>query len=522
MMFRNGYNFLALLTLLALAVAASSSSVKCVRLASSTPAFHVQLTLFQIPSDPCWPSPTTWTSLNETLSGRVLPTTLASSVCPQGGAGSETWIVNASSANDVKSTLHFAREHNLKINVNNTGHAGYGRSSTCGALFIAIGHMKGVDFHNSYTPQSCSPNHSHMAATLGVGQQDDETFQALAKYNAVTVGGTFDTVGIVGWAAGGGHGWLTSTYGIGTDNIFEVEIVTPTGEILVANSCQNEDIFWATRGGGGGTFGVITSIVMKAYPMPETTVWLWNVNAKNDTDIRKWWHLVTEMHARMPQVKDDGFQGYYTIAGPKEGPLAMGGYFMAYNKSNATITQAIDDFIAPAYAADDLVSVTSNITRYTRWIDAYNDLPKQTRDKSDGPGGTISATRLLTKEALTSDVEASARMFEAVGPQAEDFEKGISSHIIAGSLIASSVPVDSALNPAWRDTTVHLIVKSAWTEKLDEVHVFSFRAAATNKTGRAMRGLAPESGCYVNEVGFLFLPYASLYCCLFSLESPSA
>lgn len=52
--------------------------------------------------------------------------------------------------------------------------------------------MKGLEFHESYTPQSCSRNVSHMAATLGAGEQDDDVYQALAKYNAVTVGGTFD------------------------------------------------------------------------------------------------------------------------------------------------------------------------------------------------------------------------------------------------------------------------------------------------------------------------------------------
>jgi hypothetical protein len=360
--------------------------------------------------------------------------------------------------------------------------------------------MKGVDFHSSYIPQSCSANHSHMAATLGAGQQDDETFQALAAHNAVTVGGTFDTVGIVGWATGGGHGWLTSSYGMGADNIFEIEIVTPTGAILVANECQNSDIFWATRGGGGGTFGVITRITMKAYPMPQTTVWLWNIQGKNNTDAKEWWRLVASLHANMPAVNEAGFQGYYTIAGAKKGPLAMGGYFMAYDKSNSSITTAISDFLAPAREASHLVATpTSTITAYTRWIDAYNALPKQTRDSSSGPGGLTSITRLLTADSLTQDLDASTRMFEAIGPQQSDYEKGMSSHILAGSLIASSKPVNSALNPAWRTASVHMIVKSAWDTALPESVVRGFQDAATNRTGRAMRSAAPDSGCYVNE-----------------------
>jgi hypothetical protein len=219
---------------------------------------------------------------------------------------------------------------------------------------------------------------------------------------------------------------MTSEYGLGADNIFEVVIVTPSGEVLVANECQNTDIFWATRGGGGGTFGVITSVTMKAYPMPQTTIWLWNINAKNSTSSSEWWSLVAQLHAKLPALNEQGFQGFYTIAGPAEGPLSMGGYFMAYNKSNATVEQSISTILKDAKAASDLVSVTSIVTRYDAWIDAYNDLPKQVRDSTEGPGDTISTTRLLTKQALTEDSEALAKMFEKVGPHTEDF--AVSSH----------------------------------------------------------------------------------------------
>ncbi|KAF2183999.1 FAD binding domain protein [Zopfia rhizophila CBS 207.26] len=471
----------ALLSIASTAAAASNSSCKC------------------IPSDPCWPSATTWASLNETLTGRVLPTELPKSVCPRGGIGSQTYVVNATNATHVQTTLQFAREHNLKVNVNNTGHSGPGRSSTCGALFISTHHMKGLEFHQSYIPHSCAGNSSHMAASLGAGEQDDDVFQALAKYNAVAVGGTFNTVGIVGWSTGGGHGWLTSSYGMGADNIFEVEIVTPSGDIVIANECQNTQLFWAVRGGGGGTFGVITRITMKAYPMPQTTQWLWNVSTKNGTDTRDWWRLVAELHVKMVQINELGFQGYYTITGPKNGPLSMGGFFFAYDKSSSVIQNAMEPFVSHVNSAKDLASLSSNITRYDRWIDAYNALPKQTRDSSNGQGGTISTTRLLTRKGLTEDIDVSAKMFEATGPHAEEYESGIASHILAGSLIASSKPVNNALNPAWRGTAVHMIVKINWSDNLPEEQVLHFHDMMTNKTGYAMRKLSPDSGCYVNE-----------------------
>lgn len=53
-------------------------------------------------------------------------------------------------------------------------------------------YMKGIEFHTNFSPQSCSRNISHMAATLGAGEQDDDVFEALAKHEAVTVGGTYD------------------------------------------------------------------------------------------------------------------------------------------------------------------------------------------------------------------------------------------------------------------------------------------------------------------------------------------
>lgn len=73
---------------------------------------------------------------------------------------------------------------------------------------------------------------------------------------------------------------------------------------------------------------------------------------------------------------------------------------------------------------------------------------------------------------------------------------------MAGALVASSKPVDSALNPAWRDTAVHMIVKTSWTANFTQARVDELQNDGTNRTGAAMRQLSPDSGCYVNEVRF--------------------
>jgi hypothetical protein len=158
----------------------------------------------------------------------VLPLTLPESICPDGGEASRTYKVNATDAKHVQIALQFASEHNLKVNVNNTGHAGPVTQrydiclvlSACSSLtyvlqecilwrfVVSYGkltilkleayytsihthYMKGLEFYQEYTPQSCPRNITHMAATLGAGEQGDDVFQAIAKYNAVTVGGTY-------------------------------------------------------------------------------------------------------------------------------------------------------------------------------------------------------------------------------------------------------------------------------------------------------------------------------------------
>ena len=68
---------------------------------------------------------------------------------------------------------------------------------------------------------------------------------------------------------GGGHSSLSPLHGLAVDNLLEADIVTADGTLVTANSCTNADLFWALRGGGGGTFGVVTRVVYKAHEPEE-------------------------------------------------------------------------------------------------------------------------------------------------------------------------------------------------------------------------------------------------------------
>ncbi|KAH7110373.1 hypothetical protein B0J11DRAFT_512590 [Dendryphion nanum] len=152
---------------------------------------------------------------------------------------------------------------------------------------------------------------------------------------------------------------------MGADNILEIKVVTTASGIIVANECQNSDMFWSTD----------------------------------------WWKLASRLHPKLVTLNEQGFQGYYTTPGP----MTLSGYFLAQDKSNDTITQILVPFLTELKTAEDMISLTSIVTRYHTWIDAYNALPAQPRDNTDGLGGAISTTRLLIRKGLTEDIDAIER-----------------------------------------------------------------------------------------------------------------
>jgi ribonuclease T2 len=94
----------------------------------------------------------------------------------------------------------------------------------------------------------------------GSGVVFSEAHKAAADRGLYIASAWVQTVGVIGWAIGGGHGPFGPSSGLGVDNILEVEIVTGNGELRIANATHNSDLFWALRGGGGSNWGIITSI----------------------------------------------------------------------------------------------------------------------------------------------------------------------------------------------------------------------------------------------------------------------
>jgi len=114
-------------------------------------------------------------------------------------------------------------------------------------------------------------------------------------YNAVTTergryvqGGGCTTVGVAGLISSGGFGSFSKRYGMAAGGLLEAEIVTADGVVRIANACENADLFWALKGGGGGTFGVITRLTLMTHALPTNFgAMIGTVKAKSDDAFRK-------------------------------------------------------------------------------------------------------------------------------------------------------------------------------------------------------------------------------------------
>ena len=102
--------------------------------------------------------------------------------------------------------------------------------------------------HQSFAPQSCDRSKEYRAVTLGPGSQWGDVYTTLAKHNLTVVGGGCETVSIGGFMTGGGYGALTASRGLAVDSLLGIELLLANGSVVVANACQNSDLFWATRG----------------------------------------------------------------------------------------------------------------------------------------------------------------------------------------------------------------------------------------------------------------------------------
>lgn len=164
-------------------------------------------------------------------------------------------IVRARGVADVIQAVEFARDSGLVLAVRGGGHNVSGNAVCDGGLTLDLSLMQGI---------RVDPERRSLRAEGGALWRDvDHEAEA---FGLATTGGLISSTGIAGLTLGGGLGWLMGSYGLACDNLLSVDLVTAAGELITASARENADLFWGLRG-GGGNFGVATSLEYRLHPV---------------------------------------------------------------------------------------------------------------------------------------------------------------------------------------------------------------------------------------------------------------
>ncbi|KAJ4992083.1 FAD binding domain-containing protein [Stagonosporopsis vannaccii] len=280
------------------------------------------------PGDSEWPSNTTWSTFDALLGGALIPTIPIASPCydsrwgqkdgekcasilknftnpnfhesnptsimwpifqgrtcmPSNNTSGEQctiggypeYAINVTNVAQIQLAVNFARTLNMRLVIKNTGHCYLGKSSGAGALSLWMHNMGGIDFLPKYE----GPGYSGPALKLAAGVTVREVYEAADKNNVTVTGAVSWSVGYAGgMITGGGQNPLAGIYGMAADHVIAFNVVTADGKFRTVSQLSNPDLFWALRGGGGGTFGVVVSVIIRVHPKLKVVTAGWRLDA---------------------------------------------------------------------------------------------------------------------------------------------------------------------------------------------------------------------------------------------------
>lgn len=178
---------------------------------------------------------------------------------------------------DVIAAVGFARQQRLEVAVRGGGHGAAGPGVVDGGLVIDLSAMRGV---------RVDPD-TRTAQAAG-GSQLGDLDHAAHAFGLGTPSGIYSGTGVGGLTLGGGHGYLTRKYGLAIDNLLGVDMVLANGSFVKASESENEDLFWAVRG-GGGNFGVVTSFTFRLHPVHTVGVGITLWPMDQAADVLRWY-----------------------------------------------------------------------------------------------------------------------------------------------------------------------------------------------------------------------------------------
>ncbi|KAF9990526.1 hypothetical protein BGZ75_001399 [Mortierella antarctica] len=498
-----------------------------------------------LPTQPCWPDKASWDAFGQTVGGLITTTPPAyechdphyneakcqeiqkgyffdhwrqhqpgamqqvnwemagdrgclgfnkTSQCYQGAV--PLYTVKALTFEHVQNTVRFAAKNNIRLAIKNTGHDYLGRSTAASSINLWVYYMKDMTFSDNFVPEGAPAGSSGSGAVvLGSGVLWKDVYRAAEDHKVVVVGGAEATVGTSGgYCQAGGHSPLSPRLGLCVDNVLQYKVVTADGELKVANSHQNTDLFWALRGGGGGTFGVVVEAVYKTHPAFDNINFAgYRLFFRNDTEtIPK---ILNAFLSRQVEWSDAGWSGYAYVM---ENFMAI--LYYLPNADRATAQASFDPFLG-VLANLGTVKVEGNITNFPSFWKVFDSAPPST--EGNAGHNALLGSRLIPRRNFesTKGVEDLTTALVNIQKDLKEYGNPVGTfitHLVAGGAVRNGTNAETSVLPAWRKALMHIVDMTAWNDDtpLALQKLFARKLTAANQR---LRDLTPGSGAYFNE-----------------------
>jgi FAD/FMN-containing dehydrogenase len=517
------------------------------------------------PGDPGWPSEANWLQLRQRVGEALVKvrsplsdcvTAASSPACTQlfkaaknpyflgdevGLTQTLGWVdawtsmpsayaVAARRTEHVVAAVDFARENNLRLVVKGGGHSYQGTSNAPDSLLIWTRKMNDVTLRDSFVGTGCEGRAAPVrAVTIGAGAVWAQVYDAVTTRGGGYVqGGGCMTVGVAGLVQSGGFGSFSKAYGLAAGNLLEAEVVTADGVVRIANACTNPDLFWALKGGGGGSLGVVTRLTLKVHPLPEPfgAVNI-TIKARSASAFRRLIGLIVDFYSRSLMNPHWGEQ----IRLRRDNVLKIAMVFQGLDRSQAqaiwqpfldAVDHAADDFEVE-FAPLKIVSTSARdfwaptlLKRVLGFI-STDDRPGAPPGNVFWPGDQAQAGQVLhgyqsawLPAALLRDERRQA-LCDALFAASRHWN--VSLHVnkgLAGAPVeAVTAARDTAMNPAVLDAFALAISGADGPPAYPGVSGHEPGAALARQHAQAiaramdeLRKLVPNAGSYVSESNF--------------------
>ena len=502
------------------------------------------------PGSPGWPGAADWSALKAALGGRLAPVTLPKLDTADarkalanpfwigdqvGLTQSSGWLdawrsspsayaVEVESAADVVAAVNFARACNLRLAVKGRGHSYLGTSNAPDSLLIWTRRMDAVTVHDSFTPQGSSAAPAP-AVSCGGGAMWLHAYKAVTlEHGRYVQGGGCTTVGVAGLVQGGGFGSFSKAFGLAGASLLEAEIVTADGKLRVVNEAQEPELFWALKGGGGGSWGVITRLTLATHQLPATFGAVgYRVHAQSDAALRR---LLTRFVAVYAERLCNPHFGEQASAGPHNRlQLSMVFQGLSQDEARAAI-QPLADFVA-ASPADYVVEQPPTVVAIPARM-FWNEAILKTApgaivpdDRPDATPGDYWWSGDSDQVAIFWDAYASAWLPASLlepknQPRLVDawfaasrhaavsfhFNKGLAGAPPEALAAAHATAMNRQVTESFALAIIADGDDSLWLNPAPDLANARAKAGRVQAAIKALRDAAPNAGAYVNECDY--------------------